>query len=66
MIYCNTCRLVTLADTNNDRLTTRYQQSIIGIGCLKSADTKNRHDVWYRPLKWADMNIVIFGSGPLK
>jgi hypothetical protein len=33
---------------------------------LVSADTKNRHDVWYRPLKWADTNIVIFGSGPLK
>jgi hypothetical protein len=38
---------------------------MFGIGCLKSVDTKNRHNVWYRPLKWADTNIVIFGSGPL-
>jgi hypothetical protein len=41
---------------------------IISGGCLKTTDTKDQHDFWYRPLKWADTNIVIFGvsllSGP--
>jgi hypothetical protein len=38
------CRLVTVADTNNGWLSSHYQKSIIGIGCIKSADTNNRID----------------------
>jgi hypothetical protein len=38
--------------------------NIIGIGCIKSADTNNNADYWYRLFKWAD-TINFFCSGPL-
>jgi hypothetical protein len=46
-----------LADTNNRLLVVVF---------LKTTDTKDRRDFWYQPLKWADTNIVIFGTGPYK
>jgi hypothetical protein len=45
------------ADTNNPLL--------VSAG-FSLADTKIQPDFLYGPLKWADTNIVIFGSVPLK
>jgi hypothetical protein len=36
----------------------------VGIGCIKSTDTNNMADYWYRLVKWAD-TIDFFCSVPL-
>jgi hypothetical protein len=63
MIYCNTWDTLLVSA---ELLVYGGKPTIIGIGWIKSAHTKNRSDVWYRLLNWADTNIVIFCSGPPK
>jgi hypothetical protein len=51
-------QLVTVADNNISGLTSR--------GYIKMTDTKDRRNFLYQLLKWADTNIVIFGTSPYK